>query len=374
MKDDEFIAWVRLSRTEGIGPITFRKLIQKYKSAHAAIDALPHVSTKKFNIFSFDKAKEEIEKTLSLKGKMLTLLDMDYPALLKQIDDAPPVISVLGSTDILKRPSIGIVGSRNSSLNARKLSYALAQNLGGAGYAIASGLARGIDTSAHEGSLASGTIAVIAGGVDVVYPPENKNLYDKIIENNGAIISEAPLTMQPLATHFPKRNRIITGLSQGVVVVEANERSGSLISARTAGEQGRAVMAVPGFPIDPRSTGTNDLIRNGAVLVRNADDVLEELQNFRSSFGQTLNLFSTRVTPLATLCEEEDFEVDLAPPPDFEEIRDILLNNISISPSHIDEIIRACQLNSQDVQSTLFELELSGLVQRLPGNRICRIA
>lgn len=368
MRDDELISWVRLTRTEGIGPITFKKLIQKYKSASAALEELPHIARKKFNLYSADKAQAEIEKTLTLKGQILTLLDPDYPILLKQIDDAPPIISVIGSVDVFKNPTIGIVGSRNSSLNARKLSFALASDLGKAGYAIASGLARGIDTAAHEGSLQTGTIAVIAGGVDVIYPPENKNLYENIIGAGGAILSEAPLGMQPLATHFPKRNRIITGLSQGVIVVEANERSGSLISARTAGEQGRAVMAVPGFPSDPRSVGTNDLIRNGAILIRKADDVIEELGSFKASF--------LHAPHTGTLCEndEPDFDLDFSPPANFAEIQDILLNNISISPSDIDEIIRACHLNSQDVQSALFELELSGQVQRLPGNRICRIA
>jgi DNA processing protein len=244
----------------------------------------------------------------------------------------------------------------------------LAEHLSKQNFVIASGLARGIDTSAHEGSLKTGTIAVIAGGVDVIYPRENETLYHQIIDQGGAIISEAPLTMQPPAQHFPKRNRIITGLSNGVIVVEAGERSGSLISARTASEQGRAVMAVPGFPSDPRSIGTNDLIRNGVTLIRNADDVLEELENYKFRQSQPKDY--------GILCEENDLDYDFeAPPPhDSEKITDLLLSNISIAPSNIDEILRACQLSSQDVQAILFELELSGIVQRLPGNRICRIA
>jgi DNA processing protein len=342
MNDIELISAVQLSRTQSIGAIMFRRLIQRYKTASKALDALPMmVRQKPITIFPRERAVEEIEKTLKLKGKMISILDDTYPNLLKEIEDAPPILSILGSLSIFQRESIGIVGSRNSSLNARKLSYILAEHLGKQNFVIASGLARGIDTSAHEGSLKTGTIAVI---------------------------SEAPLTMQPPAQHFPKRNRIITGLSNGVIVVEAGERSGSLISARTASEQGRAVMAVPGFPSDPRSIGTNDLIRNGVTLIRNADDVLEELENYKFRQSQPKNH--------SLLCENIDEFYDFETPSsqDSEKITDLLLSNISIAPSNVDEILRACQLSSQDVQAILFELELSGIVQRLPGNRICRIA
>jgi DNA processing protein len=369
MNDIELISAVQLSRTQSIGAIMFRRLIQRYKTASKALEALPMmVRQKPITIFPRERAIEEIEKTLKLKGKMISILDDRYPSLLKEIEDAPPIISILGSLEIFIKPSIGIVGSRNSSLNARKLSYILAENLGKQNFVIDSGLARGIDTSAHEGSLKTGTIAVIAGGVDIIYPRENETLYHQIIDQGGAIISEAPLTMQPLAQHFPKRNRIITGLSNGVIVVEAGERSGSLISARTASEQGRAVMAVPGFPSDPRSIGTNDLIRNGVILIRNAEDVMEELENYKFRQSQPKNN--------GLLCENIDEFYDFETPSsqDSEKITDLLLSNISIAPCNIDEILRSCQLSSQDVQAILFELELSGIVQRLPGNRICRIA
>lgn len=368
--DEHLIQTVQLARTNSIGPITFRRLVQKYKSIDAALDALPHLSPQKsLRVFARSDAIREIEQTLKLKGNMITMDDPRYPPLLKHIEDAPPVISVLGSVDSLQDRCVAIVGSRNSSLNARKFSYLLAQDLSKNDWCVVSGLARGIDTSAHEGALKQKTIAVIAGGVDVPYPSENEKLYHAIIDHGGAVISDAPLGMQPLAQHFPKRNRIITGLSHGVVVVEANARSGSLISARMAAEQGRAVMAVPGFPLDPRSSGTNDLIRNGATLVTAASDVLNEINDFK--FDQDyLPGYENKV------CESEDAFLDFPPPnpPRMDEIREILALNISISPISVDEILRACQLNSSEVQACLFEMELDGQIQRLPGNRICRIA
>lgn len=366
MNDEHLISTLRLARTDTIGPITYRRLIAKYKTAEAALSALPFIlKQKSASIFTRDQALREIENIQKIKGKLISIDDPQYPSWLCHIEDAPPILSILGRTDIFEKPTIGVVGSRNSSLNARRFCFSLSKELGQAGYIISSGLARGIDTSAHEGSLATGTIAVIAGGVDVVYPQENKKLYEEIAET-GAIISEAPLGMQPLAQHFPKRNRIITGLSQGIVVIEANAKSGSLISARMAAEQGRAVMAVPGFPSDPRSTGTNDLIRNGAILVRSAEDIIEELNSF--------SRVSSPQNEYEKLCDgaEDDFAND--PPPNSDQIQEILLSNISIAPTSVDEILRACHLNSREAQPVLFELELSGMVQRLPGNRICRIA
>jgi DNA processing protein len=370
MTENELIFHFCLARTETIGPITYRRLIAKYKTAEAALNAIPFFTKgKPISIFSRDKAMAEIENIHKLKGKIISLYDDDYPAWLKEIEDAPPILSVIGNVSLFTKPSIGIVGSRNSSLNARKFCYALSRDLGEQKFVIASGLARGIDTSAHEGSLATGTIAVIAGGVDVIYPPENKKLYEQICET-GAVVSEAPLGMQPLAQHFPKRNRIITGLSQGVVVIEANAKSGSLISARMAAEQGRAVMAVPSFPSDPRSTGTNDLIRNGAILVRSFEDVIEEIQNFTHSSESTHRPYE-QYDKLLDGANDDFFH---EPPLNSSKIQEILLSNISIAPTSVDEILRACHLNSQEANAILFELELSGVVQRLPGNRICRIA
>ena len=307
----------------------------------------------------------ELKATEKIGGRIIAACEAEYPLPLAAIEDAPPLLSVLGQLSVFKRETIGIVGSRNCSLNGRRFSQKLALELGAAGYVIASGLARGIDTAAHEGSLKSGTIAVVAGGVDVVYPTENQKLYAQIQEQ-GAIVSECALGTQPLAQHFPKRNRIITGLSVGVVVVEANLKSGSLISARTAAEQGREVFAVPGFPVDPRSGGTNDLIRDGAILTRSASDVLEQLNSFTA---KTLQV--TAPAPDGLFEEAENFtdDEDFSP----ESVKALILEQLSPSPVGVDEIVRACHLRSSVVQGTLLELEIMGQVQRLPGNRVSLI-
>lgn len=360
--DKDKIDWLRLARTETIGPITFHRLINKYQTATNALDALPHFTRNKpIRIPSIAEATAEIEKILKAKGHLITTYEDIYPLSLAAIEDAPPVITVFGRTDILNRPSVGIVGSRNSSLNGKKFAFKLAQDLGVANYIISSGLARGIDTAAHEGSLQSGTIAVVAGGADVVYPKENQKIYEQICDL-GAIVSECAFGTQPIAQHFPKRNRIITGLSMGVVIVEANPKSGSLISARTAAEQGRDVFAVPGFPSDPRSSGTNALIRDGAILVRGIEDVLEHLNSFTAS-----RIVNQKLTLPGLEDESEDF--------DFEEenLKQEILSQLSTSPTAVDEIIRACQLRSSLVQGCLLEMELSGEVQRLPGNRVSLI-
>ena len=361
--DKDKIDWLRLARTESIGPITFHRLISKYKTATNALEALPHFArAKPIKIPSVDDATREIEKILKAKGQLIAAYEDNYPLSLAAIEDAPPVITIFGRTNILNKQSVGIVGSRNSSLNGKKFAFRLAQDLGQENHIIASGLARGIDTAAHEGSLQTGTIAVVAGGVDVVYPKENQKLYDQICEF-GAVISECALGTQPIAHHFPKRNRIITGLSLGVVIVEANPKSGSLISARTAAEQGRDVFAVPGFPSDPRSAGTNALIRDGAVLVRSAEDVLEHLNSFAATHIHN----QKQILPgLEDGNEVFDFEG--------ENIRDTLLPLLSPSPTAVDEIIRTCQLRSGIVQACLLEMELSGEVQRLPGNRVSLIS
>lgn len=360
--DKDKIDWLRLARTETIGPITFHRLIAKYKTATNALDALPHFArSKPIHIPSIADATAEIEKTIKAKGKIIAAYEDIYPLSLAAIEDAPPVITAFGNTDFLNRPSVGIVGSRNASLNGRKFAFKLAQDLGIENYIVASGLARGIDTAAHEGSLQSGTIAVLAGGANVVYPKENQKIYDEIC-NLGVVISECAYGTQPIAQHFPKRNRIITGLSLGTVIVEANPKSGSLISARTAAEQGRDVFAVPGFPMDPRSAGTNALIKDGAILVRGIEDVLEHLNSFAAS--RIVN----QKYQLPGLDEEGEVF-------DFEDknIKTEIMSLLTTSPTAVDEIIRACQLRSSLVQGCLLEMELSGEVQRLPGNRVSLI-
>lgn len=360
LNTDEMITWLRLSRSETVGPITFHRLSRKYKSVAAALEAVTHFSKDKpLKIYTRAQAEDEIAAISKLGGRLIAACETDYPVSLAAIEDAPPVLTVLGNAALLKKEAIGIVGSRNCSLNGRRFAQKLALDIGAAGYVIASGFARGIDTAAHEGSLAQGTIAVVAGGADVVYPKENQKLYEQILAQ-GAVVSECAIGTQPIAQHFPKRNRIITGLSLGVVVIEANLKSGSLISARTAAEQGRDVFAVPGFPADPRSAGTNALIRDGATLCRGIDDVLSQINSFTS------NRFSAPPLPDGGLFEEaEPFA------PDDENARSLILTQLSPSPVGVDEIVRACQLRSSVVQGTLLELEISGLVQRLPGNRVC---
>lgn len=356
----ERIAWLRLTRTEGIGAITFHRLIEKYESATRALDALPRFArARPVVIPSVTQIEDEIATCEKINARMIAACEPEYPVMLAAIEDAPPVITVRGNLALLQKQSVALVGSRNCSLNGRRFTHKLGQDLGQAGYAIVSGLARGIDTAAHEGSLKTGTIAVVAGGVDVVYPKENQSLYDQICAT-GIVVSECSPGTQPLAQHFPKRNRIVTGLSVAVVVVEASLKSGSLISARMAAEQGRDVMAVPGFPSDPRAEGTNALLRDGATLIRSAEDVIEQIGSFTSRLR-------TPVSPPETGLFEEAHDIDL----DDETARDTILSQLSASPVGVDEIVRACQLKSAVVQGTLLELELSGLVQRLPGNRVC---
>lgn len=363
----EQIDWLRLTRTEGVGPITFHRLMAKFSSAGEALSSLPHlVKTKTVTLCSRDDALREIESLDKLGGTLLFAGDDNYPLSLSAIEDAPPVLSVLGNTDLLQKESVALVGSRNASLNARKLTYKIARELGESGYVVTSGLARGIDTSAHEGSLETGTVAVVAGGVDVVYPKENTSLYEQICER-GAIVSECALGTQPLAQHFPKRNRIVAGLSEGTVIVEANFKSGSLITARMAAEQGRDVMAVPGFPSDPRSEGTNALIRDGATLVRNAADVIEVVRSFLKDHAQRQTSFSN-ITGFAETSESA--EIIQFPSSN---IRETILPELSTSPVGVDEIIRTCNLKSAEVQGALLEMELDGTVLRLPGNRVCLV-
>ena len=367
--DQEKLDWLRLARTENVGPITFHRLIQRYGTAGKVLEALPSLAAqggRKKPLVSpptaaIDKEYAALKK---MGGEILCATDMNYPVALAAIEDAPPVISIIGDISLLNRPTIGVVGARNASLNARKFAGALARDLGRADQVIASGLARGIDTSAHEGSLETGTIAVVAGGIDIVYPPENKKLYEQICER-GIIVAESPLAQEPFAQSFPRRNRIISGLSQGVVVVEASLRSGSLITARMAAEQGRDVFAVPGHPMDPRAEGTNTLIRDGAILVRNADDVLSDLGKYA---GNGLH-------DVAVQYFDPEAELDMAlPANDIGDITDDILNHLSAMPVHVDDLIRACGAPTAHVTGTLLTLELSGAVQRLPGNRVVRLS
>ena len=367
LNDNERLDWLRLSGTSGIGPITFHKLLARYKTAEKALEALPDLQKKGGGkshpkIMSRDAATKELHALEKRGGKLLCACEADYPLALSAIDDAPPVLRVMGNLDVLAQQTVGIVGARNASLNGRKFTHKLARDLGEAGCVIASGLARGIDTSAHEGSLATGTIAVVAGGVDVIYPKENTGLYGTILDQGGLIIAENALGTQPTAQHFPRRNRIVSGLSAGVVVVEATVRSGSLITARLAAEQGRDVFAVPGFPSDPRASGPNKLLKDGATLVENAQDILSQISQFEPT-----------TVPNGLFEEKQELDWTNAPAEPDNTERDKITSLLSHQPVSVDEIVRTCHVNISGVQTVLLELELAGRLSRLPGNRVSLI-
>lgn len=359
---EEKLEWLRLFRTENVGPITFYKLLDYYGTAKEALNRLPELSQKGGRKKPLkappEKAIEkEYEQLQKAGGDLVCAHEAAYPIALGVLDDAPPVLSYFGNIDSLQQPCVSIVGARNASLNGRKFAWKLAKDLGEGGQVVVSGLARGIDTAAHEGALKTGTIAVVAGGINVVYPRENQNLYEQIKEQ-GLILAESPFGVEPMARHFPKRNRIVSGISSGVAVVEATMRSGSLITARMAGEQGRDVYAVPGFPADPRAQGPNKLIREGALLIQNAKDIMEALNEFR---GAPTLMDATPQIQINTPVNN-----DLSS----EEARVLILQNLSLSPTNVDELARACHTSIPVLQMTLLELELAGRLQRLPGNRV----
>ena len=363
LNDTEKLNWLRLFRTENVGPITFYKLIERFGSAGKALEALPEFSkrggrAKPLTAPPVAVIEKEIKLLEKLGGRFVCACEEDYPLPLAATEDAPPVIAVLGNTDLFKRPGVGMVGARNASLNGRKFAEKLARELGQCGQVVISGLARGIDTAAHNGALETGTIAVVAGGIDVVYPAENDTLYKSIAER-GLVVAESPLGVEPIARHFPKRNRIVSGLSAGVIVVEATLKSGSLITARMAGEQGRDVFAVPGFPLDPRAAGPNKLLQDGATLIQNAQDVIQTLNQFTGTSLQEPQ------QPDPYMFSAEDVDETLV-----DEARETILHNLSHTPVTVDEILRVCHVSIPVVQSVLLELELAGRLQRLPGGRI----
>ncbi|MGQ9370948.1 DNA-processing protein DprA [Azospirillum sp. A39] len=363
LSDAERLDWVRLIRTENVGPITFHRLLERYGSAGAALQALPELArrggrAKPLRVATRAEAEREIAANARLGARLLCSCEPDYPEPLAAVDDAPPVLSARGHLHLLARRCLGVVGARNASLIGRKIAEGLARDLGAAGLVVVSGLARGIDTAAHRGALASGTVAVVAGGVDVAYPEENRALHEAVAAE-GAIVAESVIGTMPQARHFPRRNRLISGLSLGVLVVEAAPRSGSLITARMALEQGREVFAVPGSPLDPRCQGTNNLIRQGATLVETAEDVLRVFAHLRppAAGERPADLF-TAARPV------------IPDDSDLERARRVVLENLSPTPVGIDELVRGCQLSPPVVLTVVLELELAGRVQRQPGHRI----
>lgn len=363
LSEADKLTWLRLFRTENVGPMTFYRLVERFGTADKALEALPELSrrggrAKPLTAPALSVIEAEYEALRAQGGDIVTAGCEAYPLALSAIDDAPPVLSYFGDIKLANKNCIGMVGARNASLNGRKFAAKLAGDLGARDQVVVSGLARGIDTAAHQGALSTGTIAVVAGGLDEIYPPENAGLFAEIKER-GLILAESPWGTAPKAQHFPKRNRIVSGLSRAVVVVEATTRSGSLITARMAGEQGRDVMAVPGHPLDPRAQGPNHLIREGATLVRNADDILEILRNFTGT-GLREPL---RPAPSFTQPAANDDEIP-------ENAQESVLENLSFTPVTVDELLRSCHMSIPVLQTVLLELELAGRIKREPGGRV----
>jgi len=363
LADHQRMAWLRLIRSENIGPITFVELIKRFGTASNALEALPDITRRSYGksttIASREQAEHEFAAIQAIGGQIVCLGEPGYPSALHAADAPPPVLTVLGSTSILSQNAIAFVGSRNASLAGMKLTRRLAADVTSSGYVTVSGLARGIDSAAHHASVKAGTVAVMAGGVDHIYPSENEALARTIVDSGGALISEMPLGWQPRARDFPRRNRIIAGMALGLVVVEAAHRSGSLISARLANEMGRLVFAVPGSPLDPRSQGTNHLIQQGAQLITNADDILQALDPITERPAQS---------PYS-LDEDRNASRDMESPPDNNE-RVRLVDSLGHTPVHIDEILRHADMDPGKVQMVLLELDLAGKIERHAGNRI----
>ncbi len=363
----ERLAWLRLIRSENVGPVTFRGLLARFGDAETTLQALPDLARRggrrrPIEICPAAAAEREMAALEEIGARLLTVAEPDYPPALAALDHAPPVISALGRLELLQTKAVAVVGARNASANGRRLAREIAADLGRAGFLVASGLARGIDAAAHEGSLETGTAAVLAGGLDVIYPPDNEGLY-RAIAGRGVLLSEMPPGTVPQARHFPRRNRLISGMSLGVLVVEAASRSGSLITARLALDQGREVFAVPGSPLDPRARGCNDLLRQGAGLVERAEDVVQVLDGM--------------IKPLAEAPAEADLRPETAPEVAEDEVdagRRSVEELLGPTPVAVDELVRQCHLSPAVVTMVLLELELAGRAERHPGNRFSLVA
>lgn len=355
--------WLRLIRCENVGPHTFRDLINHCGTAEHAIDMLPELASrsgfrKNIKICSLEDAERELDDIEQMGARLIGMGEPEYPKALLQIPDPPPVLTMKGDFELVHRPMVGIVGSRNASVAGAKFAAQIAQELGAKGYVIASGLARGIDTSAHHAARAQGTLAALAGGLSKPYPPENIDLYNKIASGDGLVITEMPHNWTATARDFPRRNRLIAGVSLGLLVIEAAKRSGSLISARRAAEFGRLVFAVPGSPIDPRSSGTNELIKDGAILTTGASDVID-----------ALSPLSPLVHHYPLTLEETEPKPDIAREPAAQE-RDRIIDALSVTPIGIDDIVRHIGCSTQLVHITLLELDLAGRLHRHPGGLV----
>lgn len=367
LSDSQKLNWLRLIRTENIGPVTFRDLILFCGSAASALERLPDLNirgggARPVRVTPLEDAEREMEAIERMGARLIGMGEPDYPPQLKNCEAPPPLVIVKGSAEVFRKPPVAIVGSRNASVVGARFTERLARDLGDAGFAVISGLARGIDASAHKAGMAGGTVAVLAGGLDRPYPPENLPIYRAIPDHGGALISEMPMGAEPRARDFPRRNRIIAGLSLGLIVIEAAERSGSLISARMAGEMGRVVFAVPGSPLDPRARGTNALLKQGATMVTGAQDVIEALEPL--------------LRQDAALPEQPDLlaQIDEEPEPlqaiTTDRERDLIADALGPVPVDVDTLVRHTGIDAGAVQLVLLELDLAGRLIRSPGNQV----
>ena len=364
--------WVQLARSENVGPITFRNLISLFKTPKVAMEHIDDFArrggkTRSISLYTEQEVENEMTKIDEIGGKILASCEPDYPDTLRKLEDAPPIITVLGDISLLRRSCVSIVGSRNASVNGKNLTRRLAFDLTKEDFVIVSGMARGIDTAAHEGALTQenglgGTIAVLGTGVDVVYPSENQTLYQEIWQR-GAVVSDFPLGTQPHPGHFPRRNRLISGLSLGTVVIEAQSKSGSLITAEYAKQQGREVFAVPGSPLDARSEGPNELLKKGARLVSSSRDILDVLKN--KEYKEFKDAFQDE-EQISLKADTDETEV--------EKIRHMILENLSPEKVCVDDLIREMKLPASIVNVALIELELAGRLERHPGNSVSLLA
>jgi len=360
LNDDERLDWLRLIRSKNVGPTTFHELMQHFGTAAAALEALPELMRSggrsgPRSVVSRDEAEAEFAQAQRIGAQLVCLGEKGYPARLAAIDPPPPVLYVKGRLELADKPMVAIVGARNGSAVGQKFTRMIASDLGQTGFVIASGLARGIDTAAHKAALETGTLAVLAGGLCSFYPPENAEL-QKTIGDIGLLVSERPPAFNPTGKDFPRRNRLISGVAAATVIVEAAKRSGSLITARFAAEQGREVLAVPGHPLDPRAAGTNQLLQDGATLVSSADDVVAVLAPILGS-GATASATQECVAGIE--------DRPSAPSPRLEgSARQLVIDALGVSPVDVDELIRTTELPARDVQIILLELDLAGRLER----------
>jgi DNA processing protein len=364
MTEAERVAALRLVRSENVGPVTFRELLKHYGSAAAALTAVPELSRRggyrrSIRLCPVEEAEAELQRARSNGAQPLFVGEAQYPAPLAALEAPPPMLYVKGDIGLLQRPTIAIVGARQCSAAGAKLARQFASEIGQAGYVIASGLARGIDAMAHQGAIDTGTIAVLAGGIDNIYPPEHDEL-QRVIGERGCLVSEMPVGFAPRGQDFPRRNRIVSGLSLGVLIVEAARRSGSLVTARLAAEQGREVFAIPGHPLDPRAEGTNKLLKSGATLVTEPEDVLSALTPLTRPPARQLREEPERPLEVPALVSERD--------------RDRIIAALGPAPVDIDSLVRGTGLSIRSVQIALMELSLAGRLERHGGGMVSLIS